>query len=134
VAAHETAPDPHPQYTTTDAVVTLISGALEDIAFSLDSKQDIATAGDVNARVAVQNDGTLVAARRAINLIAGPGVSLTIVDDDASEAVDITIGATGGGAPALFAQPTEPTFGVDPAQWWETDGGGALKTLWVWSP
>ena len=60
-------------------------------------KQDAATVGDVNARVAVENNGTLVGTRRAINFIPGTNVSLTIADDAANEEVDVTINATGGG-------------------------------------
>jgi hypothetical protein len=52
---------------------------------------------DANARVAVQQGGTLVGIRRAINFIAGTNVSLNITDDSANERVNVTINASGGG-------------------------------------
>jgi hypothetical protein len=52
---------------------------------------------DTNARVAVENNGTLVGTRRSLNFIAGSNVTLTITDDSANEEVDITIASTGGG-------------------------------------
>jgi len=52
---------------------------------------------DTNARVAVENNGTLVGTRRTLNFIAGSNVTLTIADDSANEEVDITIASTGGG-------------------------------------
>jgi hypothetical protein len=53
---------------------------------------------DANARVAVQNSGTLVGTRRTINFIAGTNVSLNITDDSANERVNVTINAVGGGS------------------------------------
>jgi hypothetical protein len=53
---------------------------------------------DANARVAVQQGGTLVGTRRAINFIAGTNVSLNITDDSTNERVNVTINATGGGS------------------------------------
>jgi hypothetical protein len=86
VATHVAAPDPHGQY------------ALEtDVATALAAKQDAATVGNVNARVAVENNGTLVGARRAINFIPGTNVTLSITDDSVNEEVDVTINASGGG-------------------------------------
>jgi hypothetical protein len=52
---------------------------------------------DTNARVAVENNGTLVGTRRTLNFIPGSNVTLTITDDSANEEVDITIASTGGG-------------------------------------
>jgi len=51
---------------------------------------------DANARVAVQQSGTLVGTRRAINFIAGTNVSLNITDDATNERVNVVINATGG--------------------------------------
>jgi hypothetical protein len=48
-----------------------------------------------NARVGVENNGTLVGTRRNINFIPGTGVSLTITDDSANEEVDVTVTNTG---------------------------------------
>jgi Chaperone of endosialidase len=47
---------------------------------------------DGNARIGVENNGTLVGTRRRINFIAGSNVTLNIADDAASEEVDVTIG------------------------------------------
>ena len=47
---------------------------------------------DGTARVRVENNGTLVGTRRAINFIAGSNVTLNIADDAANEEVDVTIG------------------------------------------
>jgi hypothetical protein len=47
-----------------------------------------------NARVGVENNGTLVGTRRNINFIPGTGISLSIADDSANEEVDVTITST----------------------------------------
>ncbi len=47
---------------------------------------------DGNARIGVENNGTLVGTRRRINFIAGSNVTLNIADDAAGEEVDVTIG------------------------------------------
>jgi len=53
-----------------------------------------------NARVAVsKNSGATVGTRRELNLIEGANITLTIADDPGNEEVDITIAATGSGAP-----------------------------------
>ena len=53
-----------------------------------------------NARIKVRKAGQDVGTRRAINLIEGANVTLTINDDDGNEEVDVTIAAAGGsGAP-----------------------------------
>lgn len=59
------------------------------------------TASNINARVAVENNGTLVGTRRTLNFIPGTNVTLTITDDPANEEVDVTIAATGGGGAGL---------------------------------
>ena len=69
------------------------SGANITSAALLDA--DIPSVLSANARVGVQNAGTLVGTRRAINFIAGTGVSYTIADNGGSERVDVTINATG---------------------------------------
>lgn len=48
-----------------------------------------------NARVGVENNGTLVGTRRNINFIPGTGISLSISDDSANEEVDVTITSSG---------------------------------------
>lgn len=48
-----------------------------------------------NARIGVENNGTLVGTRRNINFIPGTGISYTIADDSANEEVDVTITNTG---------------------------------------
>jgi hypothetical protein len=50
------------------------------------------------ARTIVENNGTIVGTRRALNFIPGSGITLNIVDDAANEEVDITITA-GASAP-----------------------------------
>jgi hypothetical protein len=52
---------------------------------------------DNNARVKVRKSGVDVGTRRAINLIEGSGVTLTVTDDAANEEVEVTIAASGGG-------------------------------------
>jgi hypothetical protein len=47
-----------------------------------------------NARVTVENNGSVVGARRAINFIPGTGISLSFLDDSANEEVDVTITST----------------------------------------
>lgn len=58
---------------------------------------DLPSSADLNARVAVKKNGTLVGTRRAINLIEGTNVTLSISDDSGNEEVDVTIAASGGG-------------------------------------
>lgn len=55
-----------------------------------------------NARVGVENNGTLVGTRRNINFIPGTGISLSIADDSANEEVDITITSTVTGGVTSF--------------------------------
>ncbi len=65
-----------------------------------------------NARVTVENNGTVVGARRAINFIPGTNVSLTIADDAANEEVDVTINASGGSvSPAISAAALKLAYG-----------------------
>jgi glycerophosphoryl diester phosphodiesterase len=51
---------------------------------------------DANARVTVKKAGADVGSRRALNLIEGSGVTLTVEDDPAGEEVEVTIAAEGG--------------------------------------
>lgn len=46
----------------------------------------------------VRDDGTSVARRGGLNLIAGDGISMTVTDDEPSDQVDVTITAVGAGA------------------------------------
>lgn len=55
-----------------------------------------------NARVGVENNGTLVGTRRNINFIPGTGISLSIADDAGNEEVDITITSTVTGGVTTF--------------------------------
>jgi hypothetical protein len=54
---------------------------------------------DCLSRVAIKKDDTLVGKRRALNLHQGSNVTLTVTDDSENEEVDVTIAATGAGAP-----------------------------------
>ena len=54
---------------------------------------------DANARVQVRANGTAVGTRRAINFMAGENVTLSVADHAGSEAVNVTISATGGPSP-----------------------------------
>ncbi len=63
----------------------------------------LASSLDANARVAVKKAGSLVGTRRGLNLIQGSNVTLTVADNAASEAVDVTIAATGGAAGNAFS-------------------------------
>lgn len=54
-------------------------------------------ASDMNARLAVQRNGTLIGTRRALNFIPGANVTITTSDDGGAERVNITIAASGGG-------------------------------------
>ena len=55
-----------------------------------------------NARVGVENNGTLIGTRRNINFIPGTGISLSISDDAANEEVDVTITSTAAGGVTSF--------------------------------
>lgn len=50
----------------------------------------------------IRDAGTDVRARRAINFAAGSNVTVTIADDPAAEAVDVTIDSTGGSGTDLW--------------------------------
>lgn len=65
-----------------------VTGLVADLA------QKITTDG--TARTIVQKAGATIGTRRGINLIEGPGVSLTVTDTPASERVDVTIASTTG--------------------------------------
>jgi hypothetical protein len=54
------------------------------------------------ARTIVENNGTVVGTRRALNFIPGTGISLSIADDAANEEVDITITSTVTGGVTSF--------------------------------
>jgi hypothetical protein len=65
------------------------------------STTDLTGTLSANARIAVnKNSGATVGTRRRINLIEGSNVTLTVVDDNANEEVDITIAAAGSGGVA----------------------------------
>ncbi|MCL6579911.1 MAG: hypothetical protein K6T73_11155, partial [Candidatus Bathyarchaeota archaeon] len=52
---------------------------------------------DDNARVKIRKNGVDIGVRRAVNLIEGSNVTLTLADDAVNEEVDVTIAASGGG-------------------------------------
>ena len=51
-------------------------------------------------QIMVSSGGTLVGTRQQLNLIAGSGATLGVVDNSTSNRVDVTISATGGGGGA----------------------------------
>jgi len=65
-----------------------------------DHRHAIPATLDTNARVRVRVNGLDVGVRRAINLLAGSGVTISGADDAGSEEVDVTLSATGGGGGA----------------------------------
>ncbi len=76
----------------------------------------VAASLDANARVAVRKAGTLAGTRRALNLIQGSNVTLTVADNAASEAVDVTIGAASGGSTfSTIAVSGQPSVVADAA-------------------
>jgi len=92
---------------------------------------------DGTARVRVENNGTLVGTRRAINFIAGSNVTLNIADDAANEEVDVTIGlnlsAAGvssfnsrSGAVTLTSSDVTTALGYTPPQ----PGGSGASGTW----
>lgn len=49
--------------------------------------------------VEVRSSGTTIGVRPALNFIPGSGTSLSLIDNDTTASIDITISATGAGAP-----------------------------------
>jgi hypothetical protein len=80
---------------------------------------------DANARVAVQNNGTLVGTRRAINFIAGTNVSLNISDDATNERVNVVINAAGGGGGSGVGLDVYPKV-LTPGSGWDDTTSAAL--------
>lgn len=58
---------------------------------------------DDNARVTVEKAGVTIGARRAINLVEGPNVTITAVDNPGSERVDVTVTSLGAGGGSTLA-------------------------------
>ena len=75
----------------------VVRTANSDPIYDTIQSSDLPATIDSNARVVIQNNGTLVGVRRAINFIAGSGIGLSISDDAANERVNVTITNTGGG-------------------------------------
>jgi hypothetical protein len=75
----------------------VVRTANSDPIYDTIQSSDLPATIDSNARVVIQNNGTLVGVRRAINFIAGAGIGLSISDDAANERVNVTITNTGGG-------------------------------------
>jgi len=75
----------------------VVRTANADPVYDVIKSSDLPAVIDSNAKVGVQNNGTLVGTRRNINFIAGTGISLSISDDSVNERVDVTITNTGGG-------------------------------------
>jgi len=80
---------------------------------------------DANARVAVQQGGTLVGTRRAINFIAGTNVSLNIADDATNERVNVVINATGGSGGSSVGLDVYPKV-LTPGSGWDDTTSAAL--------
>jgi hypothetical protein len=57
---------------------------------------------DANARIQVRKGGLLLGTRRAINMIPGPGVAIDVVDDAASEKVDVTVSSSATDIQGLY--------------------------------
>ena len=76
----------------TQSIVEVGSDASRLTSGTVASARLPATA-DMNGRIAVEKNGTLVGTRRAINLIEGTNVTLTVADDSPNEEVDVTINA-----------------------------------------
>ena len=68
-------------------------------------------AADLNRKIGVRADGTLVGTRDNINLIEGTGVTLTIEDDPTNDEIDITIDAEGGGGGCCYT-----SYAIDDAE------------------
>ena len=67
----------------------------------------VASVAITGGELAIQRAGLAVGTRPALNLIAGPGATITATDDPTLGRVDVTIGASGasgGGAMARIAQ------------------------------
>lgn len=62
----------------------------------------------------VKNSGSVVGTRKQINFIEGSNVTLTVADDAGNNQVDVTIAASGGGA---------PTPGSVASYFWDFPGG-----------
>lgn len=87
--------------TPTAHAASHVSGASDALSGNLDAI----------ARLQVKKAGTLIGSRRALNLIEGTGVTLTMADDAVGEKVDVTINSSGGGGTAATTTFT-PTGGV----------------------
>ena len=64
-----------------DDIPSLTASKISDIAYQI-----------------VEDDGTPMTARNAINFIGGSNVTITIADDAGNDETDVTIASTGGGA------------------------------------
>lgn len=52
---------------------------------------------DASHKLDIQKAGTLIGTRKAINLIEGSNVTLTVADNAGSDRVDVTVTSSGGG-------------------------------------
>jgi hypothetical protein len=68
---------------------------------------------DATARGNVLKAGTLVGARRGLNLIQGTNVTLTMTDDAANERVNVTVDAAAGGGGVADTFATRAKWMVD---------------------
>lgn len=80
----------------TSGPTALTIGAINDGEFLKRSGSNIISAAGA-ASTTVENGGTTVGTRGAINLIAGSNVTLTTTDNSGSDRIDVTIASTGGG-------------------------------------
>jgi hypothetical protein len=84
--------------TTVDAKGRVTGGAAlaaGDLPAHTHAASDIVSG---SAPFAIQNNGTGVGPRRALNLIQGANVTLTFLDEPASDRVNVTIATTAGGS------------------------------------
>lgn len=80
------------------AKIKALGGSASGIPSAIDPSTDTI---DGVAMVEVSKAGTLVGARKRINLIEGANVTITATDDNVNDEVDVTIAATGGGGGAV---------------------------------
>jgi hypothetical protein len=81
----------------TDARVRAAIGGSSSIDFNTGTGVISAITNSVVQKIEVYKTGSLIGTRKAINLIEGTNVTLTVADDAGNDRVNITVAATGGG-------------------------------------